>query len=127
MRVRSGEVKPSVAADSVAEFESISIAVGEVSAPPLADQPNLERYYDQMISARVLPGRDMRRPKRVWFWPGKGTPSGAHVKQTPPRPVENMDVGTNEVPGPETREKNCRVLGFPKLSSNSVYTKNSAS
>ena len=59
----------------------------------------------------------MRRPKRVWCWPGKGTPNGAQVKQTPPRPVENMVVGTNEVPGPETRERNCRVLGFPKLGS----------
>ena len=63
MRVRSGEIKPSVAADSETEFESISIAVGKVSATPLADQLKLGRYYDQMISARVLPERGMRRPK----------------------------------------------------------------
>ena len=117
MRVRSSEVQPSVAADSETGFESISIAVGEVSTPPLADQPKLGRYYDQIISARVLSGRGIRRPKRVWCWPGKGTPSGARVKQTPPGPVENMVVGSREVSGPEPREKNCRVLGVPKLSS----------
>ena len=83
IRVRSGEVKPSVAADRETEFESISIAAGEVSAPPLADQPKLGKHYDQMISARRLSGRGMRRPKRVWCWPGKGTPRGARVKQDP--------------------------------------------
>ena len=77
MRVRSGEVEPSVAADGETAFESISTAVGEVSAPPLADQPKLGKYYDQMISARVLSRRGMRRPKRVCCWPRKGTPSGA--------------------------------------------------
>ena len=70
-----------------------------------------------MISARVLSVRGMRRPKRVWCWPGKRTPSGARVKKTPPRPVENMVDGTREVSVTEPREKNCRVLGVSKLSS----------
>lgn len=41
VRVRSGDVKPSVAANSETEFESASMAVGEASAPPLADRPKL--------------------------------------------------------------------------------------
>ena len=47
------------------------------------------------------------------------TQCGAHVKRTPPRPVEHMVVGTTEVSGPEPREKTCRVLGGLKM--NSIY------
>ena len=59
IRVRSGEVKPSVAVDSETKFEFIFIAVEEASAPPLADRPKLRKHSDQMISARVLSRKGM--------------------------------------------------------------------
>ena len=74
MQVRSGVGEPSaIAASSYAEFEPMTAPVGELSAPPSADQP--KHLTTPSGSKRALGIISMALKNRVWCNPGKGTPS----------------------------------------------------
>ena len=84
MQVRSGKEEPSVAESSQTGPRSVSTPVGELSAPPSADQPKLLPTPAQAKSARGVVGKRARRYNRVWCYPGRGTPSAPRTGRTPP-------------------------------------------
>ena len=100
MHVRSGIGEPSaIAASSYAEFEPMTAPVGELSAPPSADQP--KHLTTSSGSKRALGVISMALKNRVWCYPGKGTPSARRNALAPltivgKAPVNMEDILTNE-------------------------------
>ena len=100
MQVRSGIGEPSaIAASSYAEFEPMTAPVGELSAPPSADQP--KHLTTPSGSKRALGVISMALKNRVWCNPGKGTPSAPRNALAPltivrKAPVDMEDILKNE-------------------------------
>ena len=100
MQVRSGIGEPgATAASSFAEFEPLTATVGELSAPPSADQP--KHLTTPSGTKRALGAISMASNKRVWRYPGKGTPSAPRKRLAPltivaKAPVNMDDMLTNE-------------------------------
>ena len=100
MQVRSGIDEPSaIAASSYAEFEPMTATVGELSAPPSADQP--KHLTTPSGSKRALVVISLASKKRVWCYPGKDTRSAprkhlAAITIVEKAPVIMEDILTNE-------------------------------
>lgn len=70
------------------------VSVGELSAPPSADQPKFMTPRQESSAWRVT-GRGLRKRGRVWCYPGKGTPSAP--REAPPAATRGTLVGMDEV------------------------------
>ena len=82
MQLQSGIGEPSaIATSSYAEFEPMTVNVGELNAPPSADQP--KHLTTPSGSKHALCVISMASNKRVWSYPNEGTPSATSHKINP--------------------------------------------
>ena len=72
-RFRSGKDVPSIQV-SVSRQTTVGVCT-----PPSADQPKLKTLAQEISSARAVSGTRPMRYRRIWCYPGKGTPSSSRV------------------------------------------------